>query len=175
MKYKHLTEHQSLYIFNRVICPQVEYKTQLTLFMESEFERMTSSFRTILKKQTHLVGKLPNYILYNSQCYNMKSLFDTQLEVQSSFLQQQLNNSSVLGTLSKIHCLQLQTSLWLPHSPLYTWKHSFNQFKFKNNLIATILSLMSDYEISIHPDKCNENLISGGSTPLYDILEKLYF
>src|SRR5277367_851549 len=34
---------------------------------------------------------------------------------------------------------------------------------------------MSDYEISIHPAKCNENLILGGSTPLYDVLEKLYF
>src|SRR5271154_2790399 len=34
MRYKHLTEHQALYIFNWVICPQVEYKTQLTVFTE---------------------------------------------------------------------------------------------------------------------------------------------
>ena len=86
MNFKRLTEHQILYIYNRVITTQIEYKIQLTIFNEEEFLKMSAPFRKLLKKKTHLVNTMPNYMIYTHQGYNMKSLNDTQLEAQSSFL-----------------------------------------------------------------------------------------
>ena len=77
MNFKRLTEHQILYIYNRVISSQIEYKIQLTIFNKEEFLKISVPFRKLLKKRTHLVNTIPNYMLYTHQGYNIKSLYDT--------------------------------------------------------------------------------------------------
>jgi len=175
MNFKRLTEHQILYIYNRVISTQIEYKIQLTIFNAEEFLKMSAPFRKLLKKKTHLVNTLPNYMIYTHQGYNMKSLYDTQLEAQSSFLQQQLNNESILGIVSKIRIAQLQSRLWLPYSLIYNWNIPSKKNRYKNNLIATTLSLLYENDITIQPHNNTKNTILGGTIPLIDIFGDDYY
>ena len=61
---------------------------------------------------------LPDSLLFSELGYNLKHLFQLQIENQISYLRAQFDNTATLGRLTKIRCFQLQYDEWLPLSPI---------------------------------------------------------
>src|SRR2546423_3269213 len=102
MKRKHLTDKLLEYIFNRVVSPQIEYLTQLTIFTPAECRAICSPIRTLFKHKMGLAISTPNYITDCPLIYNVFSLSDLQLKLHISKLHKQVNNNSLLGRITRI-------------------------------------------------------------------------
>ena len=170
MKFKRLTDTQMVYILNKVICLQIGYRMQLTIFSKEQCNQILAPFRKMFKAKLHFPISFPNSIIDCPESYNLMNLYSYQLQAQVSFLNQQLNNKSVLGRITRIRTLQLQTREWLSESPLKKWEVPYNHFKHKSNIIASTLCILKENEISISPSINYENKIKGGVTPLIQVL-----
>ncbi|CAB4442142.1 unnamed protein product [Rhizophagus irregularis] len=92
MKYKHLTDKQILYIYNSLIIPRVEYRSQITVLNKSESNSIIAPFRKIFKNKLHLALSIPNAILNNNFIYNFRDLYELQLQSKISNYNLQINS-----------------------------------------------------------------------------------
>src|ERR1044071_2870572 len=76
---KKITDKQILYIFNIVIIPQLEYKTQLTFILETKLYSLTAPFRILFKHKLSMNKCSPNAFLTNPLIYNYRNLYDAQI------------------------------------------------------------------------------------------------
>ena len=113
MKRKFLTDLQLQYIFNRVLAPQIEYRTQLTIFNEFQCAQLFAPLRKLFKHKIGLASTAPNYITDCHSIYNVSNLSNLQLLSRTSKLHKQLNNDNLLGDVTHIHLRNLQTSEWI--------------------------------------------------------------
>ena len=67
------------YIFNRVVGPQIEYISQLTIFTESQCNKIASPFRYLFKNKLGLAVTAPNYVTDCPIIYNLTPFDDLQL------------------------------------------------------------------------------------------------
>src|SRR5439155_17777918 len=117
---KSLTDKQLIYIFNRVIVPRIEYRSQLSIFTRNECSKFMSVFRTCFKRKLQISSKASNIIVQCKNIYDIIDLFDLQQRVQINNLMIQLNDKSILEEITDIRLKQLQLQLWLPISPLFS-------------------------------------------------------
>src|SRR5277367_3315848 len=174
LKYKQLTDKQLQYIFNRVISTRIEYRSQLVIFSPTIVRSLFSPFRKLFKWKVHLSSTSPNYVLDCSHLYNVISFHDLQLRSHISKFVLQLNHPSRLSALTRIHLHQLQSSAWLPSSPLVHWPYPLSK-RFSKNLLARTLSLMNEHQFTFLPTNLNHNTILGCNFPLHEILKSVYF
>jgi hypothetical protein len=174
MKRKFLTDLQLQYIFNRVLAPQIEYRTQLTIFNEFQCAQLFAPLRKLFKYKIGLASIAPNYITDCHSIYNVSNLSDLQLLSHASKLHKQLNNDSLLGDVTRIRLRNLQTSEWMVSNPLVSWSQSWNR-RFRSNLIAATLSIMHGRKFNFDPVNLDKNIISGGEYPLVDIMGPTFF
>jgi hypothetical protein len=120
-----------------------------------------------------LAVSAPNYITDCSFIYNVFSLSNLQLKSHISKLHKQVNNTSLLGRITRIKSLHLQTVEWLPASPLSNWPHDYVG-RFRHNLLAATLSIMKTHQFAFSSRNIDNNLIVGGSFPIVDILGSKY-
>ena len=113
MRWKRLTDKLLEYIFNRVVGPQIEYLTQLTIFTPAECRAICAPVRTLFKNKMGLAVSAPNYITDCPLIYNVFSLSNLQLKSHISKLHKQVNNNLLLGRIIRIKALHLQTVEWL--------------------------------------------------------------
>ena len=118
MKRKFLTDLQLQYIFNRVLAPQIEYQTQLTIFNEFQCAQLFAPLRKLFKHKIGLASTAPNYITDCHSIYNVSNLSDLQLLSHVSKLHKQLNNDNLLGDVTRIRLRNLQTFEWMVSNPL---------------------------------------------------------
>jgi len=69
LKYKPLTDKQLKYIFNMVLIPRIEYRSQLVVFSSKECHALFSQVRIFLKHKLKYPKSTPNSIL-NSKLTN---------------------------------------------------------------------------------------------------------
>ena len=115
----------------------------------------------------------PNYVTDCPFIYNVFSLSDLQLKSHISKLHKQVNNNFLLGRITRIKALHLQTVEWLPASSLSNWPHEYIG-RFRHNLLAATLSMMKTHGFSFSNRNIDNNLVVGGSFPLVDILGSKY-
>ena len=92
MRRKYLTDKLFEYIFNRVVSPQVEYLTQLTIFMPAECHAICVPVRTLFKNKMGLAISAPNYVT-DCPLFIMYSHFQTY---NSSHIFQNCTNKSII-------------------------------------------------------------------------------
>ena len=76
MKFKRLTDDHLLYIFNKVICSNITYKSQFTVLGESNCEKLNASFRSLFKNKVHLSSRILNYLMNYADIYKLTNLYD---------------------------------------------------------------------------------------------------
>src|SRR5256885_1712382 len=101
---KHLTDKQLLYLWNMVILPCIEYRTQLTFLSPSECATIAAPFCHLFKYKLHLSFTAPNALLANCFIYRYCDLYEVQLQSKIYNFLVQLNAQDV----NTIRLLQLQ-------------------------------------------------------------------
>ncbi|CAJ0825551.1 9435_t:CDS:2, partial [Entrophospora sp. SA101] len=129
MKKKLITDKQLLYIYNTVIIPRIEYRTQLTFLIKKECDNISSPFRQLFKHKINLSTSAPNAIVNNRMIYNYRNLYEVQLQFKITNFYIQLNDQKLLGNITDIRLKQIQHNEWLCKSPLIEWPYNTPQYQ----------------------------------------------
>jgi len=117
-KRKQITDTQARYIINTVIIPTIEYRLQNIILSRSVCDGILSQHIGLVKHKAKLCKTIPTSTLLHPQIYNIKNIWDIQLQYHISNFTKWLNNSDLLGTTTHIRIQQLQNNLWSPISIL---------------------------------------------------------
>jgi hypothetical protein len=167
LKTKVITDKQSSYIFNTLILPKIEYRTQTVIFSENECNQMMVPYRKRFKNKLKFASSAPNAILDNNLIYNIRSLWKNQIQAKITNFLIQINDYGILGHITQLRLIDIQKKLWLPESPLinfpFTSKTEFKKIhkKLDNNFILNNILLMKQEEITFFQNT-NMNIIKNG-------------
>jgi ribonuclease HI len=167
---KRLTDKQLLYLWNMVIIPRIEYRTQLTFLSSSECSTIAAPFRRLFKYKLNFSSTAPNALLANRLIYHFRDLYEVQLQSKISNFLVQLNDSGLLGSINNIRLLQLQFQEWLPTSPLISWPYDKINKRFSSRFFAFMLTLCRQQQISFDVAPLRSSSIVGGTTYIRDII-----
>jgi hypothetical protein len=178
LRRKVITDKQTTYIFNMLILPRIEYRSQVTIFTEEECNKMMVPYRKMLKNKLKFAKTAPNSIIENSLIYNIRSIWANQIQAKITNFFIQLNDKGTLGKIMDIRLLDLQSKLWIDHSPLLSLPYTEKQIYLyipllRNNFILKNLFLMKKNKITTKKEKNdieNNKKIIGGRTTILDIL-----
>src|SRR6266511_2157315 len=173
LKHKIITDKQILYIYNTVIIPRIEFRSQLVFLSKDQCDNIQACFRSLLKHKLRMPKNTPNAILKNNLIYNFRDLYENQIQAKYTSLFAILNDSSIVGISTHIRLLKLQTSRWLPNNPLICWPS--NTSVSNKDHIADLLSAIPEYNLSFQLEPQKMNLIKGGSIPLINILDRVSY
>ena len=118
MRHASLTDLQLLYIYNKVLIPQLEYRTQMTILSKANCDAISSVFIQLFKTKLTLARSTPNAILLNRWIYNYRDLYGIQLQAKLSNFLIALNHQSLLGIVTSIRLLQIQSQYSLDCNPV---------------------------------------------------------
>src|SRR5215216_1296727 len=171
LKKKPLTDKQICYITNIVLFSLLEYRPQTTPLSKNECNRMSSPIRTLIKNNSHFAISAPNCLFTGNVFYQLRDLWNQQLQSFSTALLYQFNSNSLYHQISRIRLFQLQSNEGLHVSPLACWNRPYDNKSYKN-LIGAMISLLKHDCIDINFKLNNTllNRIKGGSLPLDSIL-----
>jgi hypothetical protein len=124
LKRKKITDKQLLYLYNMVILPRIEYRTQITFLSKRDCDNIIIPFRKLFKHKIRMAISMPNAIMENTNIYRFRDLVEVQKQSKITNFSVQINDKSILGRITHIRLLQLQHSEWLQHNPLYEWPYS---------------------------------------------------
>ncbi|GET00817.1 RNA-directed DNA polymerase from mobile element jockey-like [Rhizophagus clarus] len=165
---KQLTDKMMRYIYNTVIIPSIEYKSQYTILNDKQVATLNILAHTLFKKKTNLVMAIPNCMIYSSLGYAIKDISTIQLQRQVTRLHNQLQNKGLLGMLSKLSIICLQQETLSVNNILTEWKIHLKDLKIKYNLIASTLAIMYDNNLTFQSNI--EHKIMGGQLPITQVL-----
>src|SRR5260363_176110 len=113
---KQITDTQARYIINTVIIPTIEYRIQNIVINRSACNKILSHHIGLVKHKAKLSRTIPTSTLLHPQIYNIKNIWDIQLQHHISNFIKRLNNNDLLGTTTHIRIQQIQNNLWSPTS-----------------------------------------------------------
>src|ERR1044071_5399428 len=130
---KKVTDKQMLYIFNTVIIPRLEFKSQLTFISESMIHNITAPFCILFKHRLSMNKCSPNALFTNLLIYNYRDLYDAQIQMKVSNLITQLNDFFIVSRTTIIRIRNLQYRYYLHKSSLEAWPFS-KTYDFKDHI-----------------------------------------
>jgi len=107
-KRKQITDTQACYIINTVIIPTIEYWLQNIILSRLVCDGILSQHIGLVKHKAKLCKTIPTSTLLHPQIYNIKNIWDIQLQHHISNFTKRLNNNDLLGTTTHIRIQQLQ-------------------------------------------------------------------
>src|SRR5439155_16690104 len=113
LKNKRITHKQLLYIYNMVIVPRIEYRSQLTHLTQRDCTTIIAPYRKQLKNAIRLSISAPNAILENNLIYKFRDLYEVLFQSKITNFTIQINDNSLLGLITTIRLQQIQTQEWL--------------------------------------------------------------
>ena len=102
MRYSKLTDLQVLYIHNKVLIPQLEYRTQVTVLSKVQCQSIVFPLVKLFKHKLQMSSTAPNAILLNQWFYKYRDFYGIQLQSKLSNFLMALNNKAVLGNVVHI-------------------------------------------------------------------------
>jgi ribonuclease HI len=175
MKSKRVTDKQLLYLWNMVIIPYIEYRTQITFLDKNECDSIASIFRKFFKHKLRLSITAPNALLENRLIYNFRDLYEVQKQSKITNFLIQINDKDLLGRITNIRLKQLQTQEWLVTSPLVNWHYNeVKGCKQKKQFISSMLTLCKQNNITFNIRPEFRNRICGGKIELFSIMQDLW-
>jgi hypothetical protein len=118
LKRKKITDKQLLYLFNIVIIPRIEYRTQIIFLSKQDCDNIVVLFRKLFKHKLKMASSMPNAVLKNHYIYKFRDLWEVQKQSKITNFLVQINDSSSLGIITNIRLLQLQQLECLTQSPI---------------------------------------------------------
>jgi hypothetical protein len=174
LRRKKLTNKQLLYLYNMVVIPRIEYRTQLCYLSRRECDNIMKPFRKLFKQKLHFASSMPNAILENRLAYNFRDFYEVQIQSKITNFLIQINSNNLLGEITNLRLLQLQTKEWLQFSPLYLWPYESVSVKHYKCFVISMLSLCSENRISFDVNINKRNEILGGTIPISSLLGNIY-
>ena len=110
LKNKIITDKQILYIYNTVIIPRIEFRSQLVFISKDQCNSIQACFRSLLKHKLRMPKNTPNAILKNNLIYNFRDLYENQIQAKYTSLLAILNDNSIVGRSIHLRLFKLQTS-----------------------------------------------------------------
>ncbi|GBC17751.2 hypothetical protein GLOIN_2v1873210 [Rhizophagus irregularis DAOM 181602=DAOM 197198] len=83
IKHKRISDKQLQYIFNALIIPTIEYRTQVTILNDRKCESIMSPFRRAFRKKLRFSWWMPTAIINHNLIYNIKDITDNQLQAKN--------------------------------------------------------------------------------------------
>ncbi|CAB5362275.1 unnamed protein product [Rhizophagus irregularis] len=127
----------------------------------------------IIKKRASLTRSTPNFIIYDKDLYDVKHIYDLQLEMLCKNLLYQANGNDKLKKLFKIVMSQEQKRIWTSKCP-----GDFNlSYKTNNNWCIAAIKIFNNENIKICDHELYSNinknhLIEGGNIDILEILDE---
>ena len=109
---KQITDTQARYIINTVITPTIEYRLHNIVLNQSTCDKIFKQHINLVKHKAKLCRTIPTSILLHPHIYNIKNIWDIQLQHHIPNFIKCLNNTSLLGISTQIRVQQLQNNLW---------------------------------------------------------------
>ena len=100
--------------------------------------------------------------------YNYRDLYGVQLQAKLSNFQVAVNHPLLLGKITHLRLLQLQTASGLANTPLNSWPVDSLLSTFKYYLPA-LLTLAKQHGFGFIPTPRSSNPIGGGFTPISSV------
>ena len=110
-KTKRITDTQARYIVNTVIIPTIEYRLQNIVLSRSICEKILIHHIGLVKLKAKLNCTIPTSTMLHPQIYNIKNIWDIQLQHHIPNFIKRLNNKDLLGTSTHIRIQQIQNNL----------------------------------------------------------------
>jgi hypothetical protein len=117
LKTKVITDKQSSYIFNTLILPKIEYRTQTVIFSENECNQMMVPYRKRFKNKLKFASSAPNAILDNNLIYNIRSLWKNQIQAKITNFLIQINDYGILGHITQLRLIDIQKKIMVTRIP----------------------------------------------------------
>lgn len=80
------------FIFNMLLIPNIEYRSQLIVLTEKECDSLIAPFRILFKHKIRLAKMTPNAIIHSKSFYNLKNLIDNQIQAKITNFTIQVND-----------------------------------------------------------------------------------
>src|SRR5260363_459071 len=77
---KNITDKQISYIINMVIIPTIEYRLHNIILPQFTCNKILGKYLTIAKHKAHLSCSTPNSTMLNHNLYNIRNIWDIQLQ-----------------------------------------------------------------------------------------------
>ncbi|GBC01782.1 hypothetical protein RclHR1_43290001 [Rhizophagus clarus] len=119
IKKKDVTDKIIRYIFNSLIIPRIEYRSQVQVLTKDECNSFKALYMKTIKNKLGFAATAPNIIITNSFFYGLIDLYQRQLEEKITSFMIQINNPGLLETITNLRLNNIQHALSLPRSPLF--------------------------------------------------------
>ena len=162
LKRKPGTDKQLLYLWNMVVIPRLEYRTQITTLTRNDCASISSPFRKLFKNKLNLSTTVPNAIINNRDIYSFRDFYEVLLQAKLNNFIIQLNDTDLLGQVTFIRLLQLQAAECLQQSVLIDWPYNNIQRRYLTTSIPALLSLCAQHNFTLEVnDKINVQVEGG--------------
>jgi ribonuclease HI len=111
---KKITDKQIIYIINTVIIPTLEYRIHNIILSQTICKGILAKCLTVAKHKSNLSRSIPNSTMLNPYLYNVRNIWDIQLQHHITNFLQRINDQNTLGITTRIRLQQLQNNLWSP-------------------------------------------------------------
>ncbi|EXX52241.1 hypothetical protein RirG_254750 [Rhizophagus irregularis DAOM 197198w] len=129
IKHKRISDKQLQYIFNALIIPTIEYRTQVTILNDRKCESIMSPFRRAFRKKLRFSWWMPTAIINHNLIYNIKDITDNQLQAKSTNFLIQLNDTGLLEKITMLRLKQLQHKFWIKDNIISVFPFDNNFYK----------------------------------------------
>ncbi|CAB4424719.1 unnamed protein product [Rhizophagus irregularis] len=171
--WKKLNEKQIIAVWNIVIIPRIEYQLAAIVLTKSECTKLMTRLNMIIKKRARLARSTPNFVIYDKDIYDVKHIYDLQLEMLCKNLLYQANGNEKLKKLFKIVMSQEQKRIWTSRCP-----GDLNLvYKIRNNWNIEAIKLLNSENIYICNHEVINNInkhhiIEGGDKDIIEIIDE---
>src|SRR5204863_8057935 len=120
--------------------PRLEYLTQITILTAKECRQIITPFRILFKNKLHIDRMTPNAILNDPLIYNFRDFYELQLQSKLNNFAVQLNQHSLMQSVTLLCLKQLQTQECLEVLPTVVWTTT-SIYEYFTQFITGMLTL----------------------------------
>jgi len=140
-------------------------------------QKISSPFIIMFKQKSKLSSGFPNVGLFSPHLHNIIELSSYLLRDHISTLYNLLNSRSSIRSLYIARLKSLQSTLWLPFSPLdlVDWSPFIKHKCIKNDFLAQTLIAARSLSINFSSSLPSNNLtVTGGYLPIINLIPSIY-
>ena len=147
----------------------------MTILSKDNCDKISAIFIQLFKSKLSLARSAPNAILLNRWIYNYRDLYGIQLQAKLSNFLIALNHKSLLGQVTYIRLLQIQSKYNLDRNPVVSWPLDFLANRHNVTFLEGLLTLCKKHSLSYSVPDSQLNVILGGHTPIRSIVNQQVF
>ncbi|PKK57028.1 hypothetical protein RhiirC2_721483, partial [Rhizophagus irregularis] len=151
---KGITDKMMIYLFNSLIIPIIEYRTQLHIIEDAKLDKLMAPFRMFIKNKLKFAKTTPNAILETNFIYNLNNFVanQKQAKITNFVLQMNAEDNNIIfldqiTTLDKKHILSIEKLETRSYVKLNRKKKLQKNTKFYQKIIEEMTISRATYSI----------------------------